>query len=331
MRLLSTIRALLSGRRSASAGDGMSDAMFREIAEHSGDIIMRVGADGRINYVSPASARILGWQPEEMIGHGAAAFICEEDVALVQVKIDMSKRDLSDSSTTQMRMKRKDGSLVWVEGQNRTIRDPGTRALLNTIVVIRDMAAHKALEERLAAMALTDGLTGIANRRAFDQVLEREWKRTLRAGSTLSLLLLDIDHFKRFNDRLGHQVGDDCLRAVAACVSGLARREGDLVARYGGEELAMILPDTEMAGAERMAEAARAAVEAQRIPHPDADGPVTVSIGAATAMAQVGGSITMPEGLLQAADAALYKAKERGRNRVESTLLITSDAAARAA
>jgi diguanylate cyclase (GGDEF)-like protein len=171
---------------------------------------------------------------------------------------------------------------------------------------------------------MTDGLTGLANRRAFDEALEREWKRTLREGTQVSLLLLDIDHFKRFNDLYGHQVGDDCLRAVAQAAVG-AVRQTDIVARYGGEEIAIILPQVDTRGAAEVAEKVRAAIEALRLPHaenPEGRDWLTVSIGAATALARYGGTMRMPESLLLAADHALYKAKHAGRNCVRTGLLI---------
>jgi diguanylate cyclase (GGDEF)-like protein len=162
------------------------------------------------------------------------------------------------------------------------------------------------------------------NRRAFDQALDREWKRTLRESSEISLLLLDIDHFKLFNDRYGHMVGDDCLRAVATAVSG-AVRASDIVARYGGEEIAVILPSALLAGAVEVAEKVRSAVAALRLSHEDnleGGGGLTVSVGVATALARAGGTMRMPESLLLAADNALYKAKHEGRNRVATSLLL---------
>jgi diguanylate cyclase (GGDEF)-like protein/PAS domain S-box-containing protein len=250
-----------------------NDAVFREIAENSGDILLRVGTDACINYVSPSSLPVLGWRPDEMLGHGPASFIFEEDVPIVAAAIASGGR--REGSTTQMRMKRKDGTLVWVEARNRRIHEKDGRRVGETIVIVRDITERKALEDRLAAMAHTDGLTGIANRRAFDEALAREWSRTLRTGSQLSLLLMDIDHFKSFNDHLGHQVGDDCLRAVASAIAGLARRPNDLAARYGGEELALILADTDLAGAIQIAEAARSGVEGLLIPHAGGAGYVT--------------------------------------------------------
>jgi diguanylate cyclase (GGDEF)-like protein len=112
---------------------------------------------------------------------------------------------------------------------------------LELVVVMRDITERKILEDRLASFAMTDGLTGLSNRRSFDEVLDSEWKRTLREGPQISLLLLDLDHFKQFNDEYGHQVGDDCLRAVAATLKG-AVRVTDIAARYGGEEPASAGP-----------------------------------------------------------------------------------------
>jgi diguanylate cyclase (GGDEF)-like protein len=189
---------------------------------------------------------------------------------------------------------------------------------------MRDISERKLLEEKLDIRAITDGQTGLANRRAFDQQLLREWKRTLREGSQISLLLLDIDCFKEFNDRYGHQVGDDCLRAVAAVVSG-AVRDTDFVARYSGEEITVILPATEIAGAVGVAEKIRASIVALRVPHegsPGGEGWLTASIGAATAVARQAVTIKMPESLLLAADNALNKAKHEGRNRVSTALLV---------
>jgi diguanylate cyclase (GGDEF)-like protein len=224
-------------------------------------------------------------------------------------------------------MVRKDGTIIWVEGSGRMVSDPD-KGSVDFVIVMRDITERKALETKLSALALTDGLTGLANRRAFDETLESEWRRAKRAGKELSLLLLDLDRFKAFNDQYGHQVGDDCLRAVAATIGKTLRRAGDLAARYGGEEIAIILPETDSAAAVGIANAVRAAVEALCIPHvenTEGGQRVTVSIGAATALSRVGGSVQMPAGLLQAADMALYKAKQKGRNRVETGLLLTAD------
>ncbi|MGI4830887.1 MAG: GGDEF domain-containing protein [Janthinobacterium lividum] len=182
-------------------------------------------------------------------------------------------------------------------------------------------------EHELQELARTDSLTGLLNRRGFDQVLEEVWHATVRAGTQMSLLLLDIDHFKNFNDLYGHPAGDDCLRAVATAVSGSLSRTSDRAARYGGEELAIVLPGTDAEGAIKLAEQIRLAVLALRLPHPKAfeqPGFLTVSVGVATALARHGGSMRMPESLLLTADMALYKAKREGRNRAAPMLLVAA-------
>jgi len=177
----------------------------------------------------------------------------------------------------------------------------------------------RALDEanrELLRLSAVDGLTGIANRRQFDATLESEWRRSARGQSPLSLLLVDVDCFKGYNDRCGHLAGDECLRRVARALVEPARRPADLVARYGGEEFAVILPETPVEGALQVAEALRAAVLGQAIPHPTSlAGPlVSVSIGAATRVPVAGQPATS---LVTYADKALYRAKRGGRNRVE--------------
>lgn len=180
--------------------------------------------------------------------------------------------------------------------------------------VSRTGDALKRANRELSRLAVTDALTQVANRRQFDQDLQTEWRRALRRQSPLSLLMIDIDHFKRFNDRWGHQAGDHCLKDVAQTIAGCATRAGDLVARYGGEEFVVILPHTPSVGARLVAEKMRAAVARARIAHGDSPVSeyVTLSIGSATAVpTESAGAID----LVAAADCALYEAKHTGRNR----------------
>lgn len=173
---------------------------------------------------------------------------------------------------------------------------------------IRQAERHAA---QLGEFAYRDQLTGIPNRRAFDETLDREWRRALRAASELSLVMFDIDHFKAYNDRYGHQRGDECLRQVATEINEAARRAGDFAARYGGEEFAMILANTSPEGAQAMAEAVRLAVRRREIEF--GDGPVTISGGCATL---VPADWQSAADLVAAADAALYIAKATGRDRI---------------
>lgn len=187
---------------------------------------------------------------------------------------------------------------------------------VNPMVVRARVKTHltlKAQEDFLRSLVFVDGLTGVANRRRFDEALLSEWRQCRRAGTPLALLMIDIDHFKRYNDHYGHPTGDACLQQVAAVLKAAMQRASDLVARYGGEEFVCLLPGCDQAPALAKAQALQAALAAQGIAHeasPTAAW-VTLSIGVAVAQPQAGGS---PAALVAAADAALYSAKHRGRN-----------------
>ncbi len=177
----------------------------------------------------------------------------------------------------------------------------------------------KALEEandKLEVLSNTDGLTGIANRRYFDIMLNQEWNRAHRAGTPLSLVILDVDLFKNFNDRYGHIAGDNCLKSLAGALTKAARRAGDLVARYGGEEFVVLLPESSEQDALETARLIQQETWSLKLPHAEMPaGIVTVSLGVACL---VPSSQHSPEILLQRADSALYRAKQLGRNRMQS-------------
>lgn len=178
---------------------------------------------------------------------------------------------------------------------------------------VRTHLRVKQMADALRVAAATDGLTGLANRRCFDEVAPREWLRAQRSGAPLSLLLVDIDHFKQFNDRHGHPAGDRCLQQVATALAS-ALRDDDLVARVGGEEFAVLLPRCSFAQAQTAAERLRDAVERLAVPHGGLSGQthVTVSLGLALAPPDADGDAA---GLIARADRALYQAKRAGRNR----------------
>jgi diguanylate cyclase (GGDEF)-like protein len=183
------------------------------------------------------------------------------------------------------------------------------RARVSTHVRLKRQA------DRLEQLCHIDGLTGIPNRRKFDYQFESEWKRAVREGAPLSLVMLDIDHFKAFNDHYGHGSGDTCLQAVAHALARAAMRPGDLVARYGGEEFVALLPNADAEAALAIARRMRQYVADLAIPHAHSDaGPVvSVSIGCATA---IDCAAIQPAALLEAADTELYRAKTSGRNQV---------------
>ena len=185
-------------------------------------------------------------------------------------------------------------------------------AALRSLRASREELTHA--NEELRRLAALDGLTGIANRRRFDEAAHVEWQRGRRQRTPLALLLCDVDHFKLYNDHLGHPAGDLCLKKMAAVLTGQLKRPADLAARYGGEEFTLLLPNTDLAGALRVGEACRAGLEQLALPHPGAPrGVVTMSMGVACI---VPGEDDTLEDLIAQADAALYEAKREGRNRV---------------
>jgi diguanylate cyclase (GGDEF)-like protein len=186
-------------------------------------------------------------------------------------------------------------------------------------VVLARINTHlelKAKSDMLEQLASIDGLTNIYNRRRFDEMLNLEWKRSLRSQAPLSLIMIDIDYFKVFNDTYGHATGDQCLKHVACTLLECLKRPADIIARYGGEEFAALLPETERQSAEIVANRMRIKVETLKIPHVNSEVSkfVTISVGGATAFKDSG--VASAEALLNAADIALYKSKNNGRNQV---------------
>jgi diguanylate cyclase (GGDEF)-like protein/PAS domain S-box-containing protein len=186
-------------------------------------------------------------------------------------------------------------------------------ALVAVVQTLRDLTDEKMAQIKLEQLATRDGLTGLANRRCFDDTLHAEWARAMRQKQPLSLLMVDVDNFKAYNDANGHLGGDECLKRIASAVAS-EMRANDLVARYGGEEFAVILPNQSLKGAAIVAERIRCRVERLQVPNANASsGHVTVSIGAATAIASADSNASQLVGI---ADAALYRAKHMGRNRI---------------
>jgi diguanylate cyclase (GGDEF)-like protein/PAS domain S-box-containing protein len=298
---------------------------FRMLLEGSLDMIWLASVKDGVHqnlYCSPSTLPILGWTVDELVHMQLESIFTPQSIAVIAEDVEK----ISSGQPTSMVMVeavRKDGQHIWLENKVRLL-DRTPDGELSVVIYMRDVTERKRLEDQLANFALIDGLTGIDNRRSFDQAIEREWKRAMRTALPLSLLLFDVDHFKLFNDTYGHQVGDDCLRAIAHAIRANVNRPGDVVARYGGEEFAVLLPATDAEGARILANTLCDQVARLRVPHNanDARGFVTISGGVATALARFGGTIKMPEGLLLDADAALYKAKNEGRNRIAASLLL---------
>lgn len=220
------------------------------------------------------------------------------------VQVCISIRDTTDTALYQKRLL-------------AAINDLDRQKIAQESLILQLQQAQNQLEE----LANCDGLTGLANRRQFDQVYKREWARAIREGSPLSLLLIDVDLFKLYNDTYGHQAGDACLQFVAGAMGDEQQlRSSDLVARYGGEEFAVILPNTPIEGALVVGERMRAMVARLELRHSEHCGSacVTISVGVATT---VPNRVSSANHLLEAADTALYRAKQDGRNRVVAEAL----------
>jgi diguanylate cyclase (GGDEF)-like protein/PAS domain S-box-containing protein len=244
-----------------------------------------------------------------------------DDAAAVQAAYDAHVLGDAPTYRVEHRVRHKDGGWIWVldhamvmerDADHKPLRLVGTH--LDITARVQAEQEMKRMNAQLEALSLTDGLTGVGNRRRFDQTLAAEWKRAQRQQEPLALLMIDVDHFKRYNDHYGHQAGDECLRQVAQAVSNSLRHPLEQVARYGGEEFAVLLMAADAAGGAAAAQRCLDAVARARIPHEASPvGPmVSISVGVAS---MVPHSNNSPEQLLHCADQALYQAKQTGRAR----------------
>jgi diguanylate cyclase (GGDEF)-like protein/PAS domain S-box-containing protein len=294
-----------------------SEASFRALAENAGDVVARIAPDGVIRYISPSSRAVLKRGPEQLLGLNALDGLEGSRRQIIEEAIARLEAGEADAITLTYETFDGDGSPIWLETTFHAAWDTKTGKPDGVVTISRDVTERREHEERLAILASTDGLTGLANRRAFDEGLKREVERARRAKAELTLVLFDLDRFKQYNDLYGHAAGDAALFAVAAAISEAAKRPGDMAARYGGEELALLLPGTGLEGAALVADRARAAVQALGIAH--AGNPplqvATISCGVAS-LGPAEFASTQDKSLLERADAALYRAKRLGRNAV---------------
>jgi len=306
----------LHERQGMAAALEAKEADFRLLAEESSDMVTRIGMDERLHYISPSSARVVGWLPEQLMKTPALAGVHPEDLPRVEAMVAALKRGEMQDARIVYRSRHRQKKEIWIESTLRVTKNFDTEEIDGVVAISRDMTEYKNLEQKLAALAAIDGLTGLANRRHFDERLENEWARARREATTLSLLMIDVDHFKKFNDRYGHPAGDACLRSVAGVLAAQVRRPADLAARYGGEEFVLLLPDADAAGCQQIGKRIRESLAALGIVH-DLNLPsrqVTVSIGGAAADCR--GNQAPCQSLIAAADRALYSAKENGRDRL---------------
>ncbi len=295
---------------------------LRTIVDHMAEGLLIVEAGGRIQFTNPACDNYLGYGPHELagrhIGDLLAPLVAKE--YLEYFARYAAQPDTAHShGTREVTIRHKSGKPVCMD---LTLTPMFLRQPL-FICLLHDITHHKLSEDALQRAALVDPLTQIANRRHFDSFLDKEWQRAVRSGAPLSLVVLDVDHFKLYNDTLGHAAGDVCLQQVAQTLGAHALRMTDLAARYGGEEFVLLFAETDAEAALLLAEAVRAHVEALQLLHPKSPTSawITVSIGVATMVPRqqcigTGTGQGGPDALFVAADRAMYAAKEGGRNQV---------------
>jgi diguanylate cyclase (GGDEF)-like protein/PAS domain S-box-containing protein len=305
-----------------------SEARYRLIAEFSSDIIAHSDLDFNWTYVSPAVERVLGYHPAELIGNVHNTLTHPDDLAAR----DEARRVLLETGQpvpVSKRLRHAHGHYVWLEAELCLTVQQGVP--MGILAIYRDVSARRAAEEALArsyeamsSLATVDALTGIANRRELDRRLEQECAQARATGRPLSLLIIDVDHYKLFNDSYGHVAGDECLKRLADLLAQHEQRPADLAARFGGEEFVLLLPETDGASAARVAELICSGIDGLQLRHEKSPfGCITVSIGIATAADKT----VTAKALLGAADRALYAAKQGGRNRCETAVVSRDDAA----
>jgi diguanylate cyclase (GGDEF)-like protein/PAS domain S-box-containing protein len=291
-----------------------NEELYRFITENTTDIISYINSNGYYEYLSPSSKNLLDFNQEEMIGNRLLDYLHPDEVEKVSALLLQADAEL-DFAAFSHRIKKKDGSYIWLETNARTIRK-NSRKLEGIVAVSRDITERLEKEKRLhdanvmlRYISNMDGLTGIPNRRYFDEKLQEEWKRLKRIASPFSAIMIDIDFFKKYNDFNGHQAGDECLRQIASVLQETVKRTGDFAARYGGEEFVILLPETDKLGAAHVAELLQANIKDLKIPYISnvLEPIVSISIGCSTLIPN---DTTKPEDLIKLADIELYKAKE---------------------
>ena len=290
---------------------------LRTIVNNMAEGLLIIEADGRIQFTNPACDKYLGYRENALAGSHISDLL---NPLVAQEYLDYFSRyagapdGAHHHGTREVIIRHRNGSSVCMD---LTLTPMYLRQPL-FIGLLHDITHHKLSEDALQRAAMVDPLTKIANRRHFDSFLEKEWQRSMRSGQPLSLVVLDVDHFKLYNDTLGHPAGDACLQQVAQAIASHAMRTTDLAARYGGEEFVLLFAETQADAARTLAEAIRAHIEALQIPHPRSTTSawLTVSIGVATILPH---QLDNTESLFVAADRAMYVAKENGRNQVRCT------------
>ena len=317
-----------------------SEKTYRTIVETVSDVIFRLGSDKKVEYINPA-IRFFGYDPGELIGHSIDKFIdvSSDDQDLIS---KIATQSVGPLATSNMEVNIKESIMegekrlipvlmdafgLWDVSDEEVFKNNGEKNFLGTLCIARNIMEIKAVEEELLRtqnrlmemvdelkkVSILDGLTGIANRRFFEEFSDREWKRAQRDKQPFTVVMIDLDCFKAYNDTYGHQRGDESLKAVAKILKDSMKRPSDLAARYGGEEFIVILPDTSKKGGYELAEKLRKKVLDLKLEHKNniCGNEITVSVGVAMDIAEPGKKLY---DLIDKADKALYEAKNSGRN-----------------
>lgn len=318
----------ISDRKEAEAALQESEERYRSVIASMTEGVVLQLANGQITACNASAEKIIGLTPAQMMGRTSvdldwrtvqedgSPFPGEQHPAMITLGTG------KPLSNVVMGIHKADGTLTWISINSQPLFHLHQSQPYGVVTTFADITERKQAEEMLRnqaqrdrLIAMTDGLTKVANRRCFDERLQSEWPTLIEGQKLLSLIMLDVDYFKRYNDCYGHQAGDLCLVKVASSAALAVKRSSDLLARYGGEEFAVILPHTDAAGAIAVAESIQKAIRDLAIPHQQSDVSeiVTVSMGIATVIPSLG---TSPDELVALADRALYDAKQLGRDRI---------------
>lgn len=324
----------ISERKLAEVALRESEERFRNLFENSPVAYQSLDKQGRFIDVNYEFCELLGYTREELIGKNFGDFWSTETKVLFPKRFACFKSD--GTTRSELQLIRKDGKEITTLLEGRVQYDNHGQ-FLKTHCILYNITERKQMEKtlrltrakllqanrKLEKLVNIDSLTQVANRRRFDEYLQKEWQRLLREGNFLSLIMFDVDYFKLYNDRYGHQEGDECLMKIAQAAQKVLYRPADLVARYGGEEFVVILPNTNQEGAIMVAERIRHAIKRLSIPHSGSEisDRVTISLGIASLIPEVE---MYPEMLVEQADQALYQAKNQGRDRF-ATISISAE------
>lgn len=271
-------------------------------------------------YIGPQIETLLGWPQSSWVGFDDWASRMHPDDRDRVVGYCVSQSRAGVDHQADYRALTQDGRYVWMRDVVHVVRkeDGSVDSLIGFMFDITEQKAAELkivqLQRELEALSFKDGLTNIANRRMFDSILEMEWEKARRNSQALSLIMVDIDHFKQYNDHYGHVQGDECLKRVARVLSGVATRSRDFLARYGGEEFVFVLPETTEASAYVVAERCRRAIREEAIPHERSPlgRLLTISLGVGSIVPSHGDSRVS---FVEEVDERLYRAKQDGRDR----------------